>query len=132
MHFKFVYAFNVYAFHMMCERGPKKKIFQAAIVKRTFPGEKKLVPPMCMRIMCERRKGGEKDLPIAIFEGMFGKFETASVHVECVAECCIVLQCVAACCSVLHLPIAIVEGILRKFENASVHVEVDPHFVARK
>jgi len=24
MHFKFVYAFNVYAFHMMCERGPKK------------------------------------------------------------------------------------------------------------
>jgi len=119
----------VYAFHVcvclecVClsydvwER-PKKKIFQAAIVKRTFPGEKKLVPPMCMRIMCERRKGREKDLPIAIFEGIFGKFETASVHVECVAVCCSVLQCVAVCCT-FQLP-----SSREYFENLRIPVSM--------
>jgi len=97
-------AFYVYAFHMMCERCPKKKNL-AAIVKGTFPGKtKKLEPPMCKRIMCERREKGKKGkrpfhcssrdrlenlrLPVSMLSVL-----------QSVVLCCSVLQRVAVCCT---------------------------------
>ena len=86
-------------------RDAQKKKNLAAIVKGTFPGKtKKLEPPMCKRIMCERREKGKKGkrpfhcssrdrlenlrLPVSMLSVL-----------QSVVLCCSVLQRVAVCCT---------------------------------
>jgi len=121
MHFTYVCALNVYAFHMMCERGPKKKSFKLPSSKEHSLGKKNWCL-QCVCVSCVREgKGGKKTFPLQssreYLENLRLPVSMLSV-LQCVVVCCSVLQCVAVCCT-FQLP-----SSREYFENLRIPVSM--------